>query len=114
MLGRRLIHEFCFVQREKCGKISAGGIRTVWRLVLRKGERGTAFPRIRCMKPIHFGIDISDRNVELVALERKHGGTTLGLRGSTEIPAGTMDRGTILHEDTFATVLKALIGRVFG
>lgn len=66
------------------------------------------------MKPSYFGIDISDHNVEVVALERKHGGTTLGLRGSTEIPAGTMDHGTIFREDTFVTVLKALVSRVFG
>lgn len=115
MRGRRLTHTFRFVQCEKCGKISAGGIRTIRRLYFKEEESVVRLFRVlRRMKLIHFGIDISDRNVEVVALERKHGGTTLSLRGSTEIPVGTMDRGTIFHEDTFTTVLKALIGRVFG
>ena len=66
------------------------------------------------MRPIVFGIDISDRSIEIISLFQRKGQLGVALAGRREIPAGIIDRGVIQDADALVKTLTGFFDAVFG
>ncbi|MEY4723407.1 MAG: hypothetical protein RLZZ324_920 [Candidatus Parcubacteria bacterium] len=61
-----------------------------------------------------FGLDISDRSVELAVVAQKKGALRVLTAVRAELPAGTVELGVIQEKDTLARILSHLVDAAFG
>lgn len=66
------------------------------------------------MKQYDFGLDISDKSIELISLVGKKGYLRVSAFAQAEIPAGVIERGRIVDADALVKVLVALLDAAFG
>lgn len=66
------------------------------------------------MRPIVFGIDISDRSIEIVSLLQRKGQLGVAFAGRREIPAGVIERGVIQDADVLTKILVGFFDALFG
>ncbi|MEY4744296.1 MAG: hypothetical protein RL272_241 [Candidatus Parcubacteria bacterium] len=66
------------------------------------------------MRPIVFGIDISDRSIEIVSLLQRKGQLGIAYAGRREIPAGIIERGVIQDADALTKILAGFFDALFG
>ncbi|HTK04556.1 MAG TPA: pilus assembly protein PilM [Candidatus Eisenbacteria bacterium] len=66
------------------------------------------------MRPIVFGIDISDRSIEIVSLLQKKDTLVVDRAGRREIPAGLIERGVIQDADALVKTLAGFFDVLFG
>lgn len=66
------------------------------------------------MRPIVFGIDISDRSIEIVSLFQRKGQLSVALAGRRDIPAGIIERGIIEDPDALVRLLVGFFDAIFG
>ncbi len=60
------------------------------------------------------GIDVSDRKLRLVRLQRKYNNLTLHAFAELDLPAGVLDGGMVINPDIFVQALKELPKRAVG
>src|SRR5688500_13616594 len=66
------------------------------------------------MRPIVFGIDISDRSIEIVALLQRKDTLVVDRAGRRDIPAGIIERGVIQDADALVKTLAGFFDVLFG
>jgi type IV pilus assembly protein PilM len=65
-------------------------------------------------KPVSFGLDISDRSIDLVSLIRKEGKIMVDRYGRAELPPGAIDRGVIGDAGAVSKAIANLLHSVYG
>jgi type IV pilus assembly protein PilM len=65
-------------------------------------------------KPVFFGLDVSDRSVDLVSLIRKGGKIVVDRYGRADLPVGAIDRGVLQDVDAVARVVTELLATLYG
>jgi len=66
------------------------------------------------LKPVVFGLDVSDLSLKIIKLKRRRRFLSLASFGETEIKPGIIEKGEIKSEKEFLQVLKEALNKVKG